>query len=235
MRAAYSPPTQSMSQLRFFELASLYCEILESEGIKAKPYRDANLPYFSKFTSVQKKSLLQSLESQIQVVTECLRGGGNLLDSWSLIWEFLKELKLAPAPDLLNHVTPDDYIAVYNQHGGMIFLTPNHLKLMSYSLEDLYCRSWLDIVRRDSRIEKILFDRVMDFVQGKRTQTLSNEDIPPHYLEESDSPDMRTATCRPKIYSPIFRDGKPAGFISVNQTIASISRLMPRPSGGPVS
>ncbi|MGE3260579.1 MAG: hypothetical protein AB7K68_02260 [Bacteriovoracia bacterium] len=230
MQIAALPEARSFNHLRFLELAQYYCDLLSREGIPALPWQDSSLPHFNRLEGNRQIALLKCLESQINVVSEALQNRGSLLDSWSLIWSFLKEMNFVPSSDLLNHITPDDYIAVYNLQHSMLFLSPNHLKLMSYSLEDLYCRSWMEIFTRDERITKVLMERAISFGQGKRRQTLSNEDVPPHFLAENQSPGMRIATCRSKAYSPIFQNGVPVGYISVNQTTASVSRVMPRPS-----
>lgn len=220
----------SPHQARFLELAGHYCDLLNRTGIPAKPWLDSKIPHFSRLDSLRQSLLLKCLEVQIHVVGNAIQYNGNLMDSWSLIWTFLQEMNLTPAGDLLNYLTPDDYIAVYNQQHAMMFLSPNHLMHMTYSIEDLYCRSWMEIFRRDERIERVLVERAITFGQGKRRNTLSNEDIPPHVVSEVESPGMRLATCRSKVYSPIFQNGVPVGYLAANQTISSTSRVMPRPT-----
>ncbi|MGZ3693216.1 MAG: hypothetical protein ACXWQO_03360 [Bdellovibrionota bacterium] len=228
MQAPILFSAKSANHQRFIELAAHYCELLQREGIPAVAWHNPELVHFNSLDGLKQSILLKSLESQINIVSAAIANHISLMDSWSLIWAFLKEMNFTPSPDIANHLAPDDYIAVYGSQ-MMIFLTPNHLQLMTYSLEDLYCRSWIELFRRDERIERVLMERAVSFFQGNRTQTLSNEDIPTHLLAETLSPGFRVATCRSKVYSPLFQNGVPVAFMSVNQAATTTSRIIPRP------
>jgi hypothetical protein len=228
MQTAQTIHERTPQQARFAELAVKYCELLNDEDIPAAPFRDPAVPYFSSLNGNHQTVLLKCLEAQLRVARNVVHGRGSLLDTWGIIWAFLTEMNFTAANDLIRFISPDDFVAIYNQHQMMLFLSPNHLNLVSYSLEDLYCRSWLQTFRRDPRVERVLIERAISFSHGRRTDTQSNEDIPPHLLTETDSPRMRMAMVRSRAYSPLFQNGVPVGFLSVNQTVVAPSRLPPR-------
>jgi hypothetical protein len=202
---------------RFRDLSQVLCEQLRLANIKAVPWRDSELPHFAKLSTFRQAVLLKCFEAQIHIFHTHLKYDRGLSDAWSLTESFLQEMRLTPSPDLIHFLDPEDYIAVYDQNQTMIFLTPNHFNITSYSLEDFYCRVWIEMFRRDEQIEKILWERIVPFAMRKQTKTVSNEDIPPHFLYEVSSPEKWSGTCQSKAYSPIFQNDSPVGFISINQ------------------
>jgi len=221
--------SQGTRNERYAILAKRISDLVVIDGIVARPWKDPSLPYFTKLSESAQEDLLHYLEIQGDVIARVSHGGHDLLKSCRrLALGFLKDSGLEPASDLLDHLEDDDYLAAYNHKQQMIFLSPNHLRLTSYSIEDLLCRPWPVLFRRNEMIEKILISRAIEFGRGLRTQTLVNSDIPPHFLTEVESTEVRSVTVQSKLYSPLFRDGQSAGFVSVNRSMPSISRAMPK-------
>ncbi|MGZ3658834.1 MAG: hypothetical protein ACXVCK_02010 [Bdellovibrionota bacterium] len=218
-------------QARFRSLAPRICDLLFLEGIEAMPWHDPQLPFFSAMDSARRTALLHSLEAQLEAFERCRAQGESLDNPWASLAIFLELMNLQMAPDLAQFAGPDDYVAVYDRFQGMIFLSPNHLRGITYSLEDLYCRLWISLFRRDQKIEKILMERVFPFAHDQRMHTMSNEDIPPHIISETQSPGLRAVTVESKVYSPLFQKGSPAGFLSVNHAVRPVSRFLPKPFG----
>lgn len=177
----------------------------------------------------RQRDLLRFLGIQADLLTSLSREGHDLVRCTSqMTLSFLTRAGFGWADDLLSALEDDDYVAAYNPQQQMIFLTPNHLCLMSHTLEDLHCRPWLELVERNEMITKILVMRAIEFGQGMHRKTLWNSDVPPHFLSEVGSPGSRVATCRSKFYSPIFKDGKPCGFLAANRSLPIASRLLLR-------
>lgn len=214
---------------RFREITLKICEILATEGIRARPWNAEDLPYFSRFSPENRLALLHYLEIYLVVIEEISRARGSLLNSCRRqTTRFLELAGLSPTPDLVDHLVDGDFLAAYSREQQMIFVSPNHLQHMSYSIEDLYCRPWVTMFRRQERFEKTLLTRAFEFLSGQRRSTLSNLDIPPHVVTEIDSEERRTATVQSRLYSPLFNDDLVVGFISINCPLMGVRGLVAR-------
>ena len=216
-------------QDRFRNLACSLSALCLRGEIGVRPWSDPGVPYFAALERSHQEALVRSFAIQVQIYDRFLSSNSGLLDSWGIVKEFLRELGQTTAPDLGGFVGANDYLAVYDLGPRIILMGPNHLQHTSYTLEDLYCRSWMELFRRDEKIEKLLFERLLAFVQGKRTHTISNEDIPPHLIVESSSADCHSVTVESKAYSPLFHNEKPCGLLVINHGVRPASRFLPRP------
>lgn len=209
---------------RFRDLTSRMRDLVLIEGIVAQPFSDPALPYFAALSDESREEMLRHFEIFLLIVSRASYEGLDISKSTRrLSLDFLREAGLQPAPDLLEHLEDDDHLAAYNHRQQIVFLTPNHFRLMSYSIEDLYCRPWPMLFQRSEQIEKVLVSRALEFGRGLHTKTLVHSDVPPHLLTEINGPEKRTGTAQSKVYSPVFRNGRPAGFVAVNRARLSPS------------
>lgn len=214
---------------RFKALSSRACDLLATEGVRARPWRGEDLPHFGRLHDGAQIELNHFLELYVQVIAEASRDKRSIMNSTkSMFNRFLALSGLTVAADLDGEMRDGDFLAVYNRDQQMIYLSPNHLHYMSYSLEDLYCRPWMSMFRRNEFIEKILFGRAYEFLTARCRSTRFNLDIPPHVIYEVDSPEKRSATCQCRLHSPVFRDGEMIGFVSINNPLFAMSKLLPR-------
>jgi hypothetical protein len=226
-------PTSPVYLDRFRDLATSVSALCLRGEIGIRAWNDPGVPYFAALEPHHQQELLRSFTIQAEIYENILRSQRSLLDSWGILKEFLARVNLEAAPDLHGFVGPNDYLAVYDPGARILLLGPNHFQHMSYTLEDLYCRDWMELLRRDEKIEKLLFERLFAFIQGKRTHTISNEDIPPHIIVETKSAGRHSVTVESKAYSPLFRDGKPAGALVINHGVRPASRFLPKPPSSP--
>jgi hypothetical protein len=222
-------PTSPALLNNFRELTTSVSALCLRGEIGIRAWKEAGVPYFAALEPHHQDELIRSFTVQLEIYERFLGAQRPLLDSWGILNEFLPRLNFDPAPDLHGFVGPNDYLAVYDLGARILLLGPNHFQHMSYTLEDLYCRNWMELLRRDEKIEKLLFERLFAFIQGKRTHTISNEDIPPHIIVETQSSGRHSVTVESKAYSPLFRDGKPAGVLVINHGVRPASRFLPKP------
>lgn len=128
---------------RFRDLISRMSQLLLTDGIAVRPVRDPGLSFFAGLSAESREDMLRHFEIFLLIVSQAFREGlPSAQATRRLSQDFLREAGVQPAPDFLEHLENDDYLAAYNHRQQIIFLTPNHFRLMSYSIEDLYCRPW---------------------------------------------------------------------------------------------
>lgn len=202
----------------FRRASTTICQILLNELINAKPFRDPELPFFSKLKVEQQEVLIKSFNVQIELLIAMPKQGLSFLNSnRTLLLSFLNKMGLTHSEDLLDYLADSDFVAAYNKFLEIIFLSPNHLIWMTYSLEEIHCRPWYELFRRESQIDQKLIERGKDFAKGKYTTTMLSTDIPPHRVSEISGAEKVKAISYSKFYSPLFKDGKPAGFLVSNE------------------
>ncbi len=202
---------------RFQELTGAIRDLAAIDGIVILPWHDPALPNFFALTEKNQDAVLENLSSLVHVCSQLASKGESLWNARGLTSAFFKQVGLQLAPGVLENIQPSDLVAGYNRTQQMIYLSLNHFLLVSYSFEELYCRPWMELFRRHTMIEKVLIERCIRLVMGQSNSTISNEDIPPHTLTETESIDRRAAICKSRFYSALHCNGRPAGFISVNQ------------------
>lgn len=214
----------------FLHLTEQIQAVLKTQNISVLTCSSPELPFFSNLSADNQQGLLRNLEIYLELLIKLDKNKKNFLFvSQPLTLDFLKRVGLTPARDLVEFLENDDLVATYNDKQQMIFLTPNHFQWISYSLEDLLCRSWLELFQRNKLIEQVLIDRGQSLFKNSKGTTIQNLDIPPHTIIEAQSAEKRTATCYSKFYSPLFFNGKVAGMLSANKGALTTSRVLPTP------
>lgn len=210
---------------RFKHIALEIKHLAGSQGHDFKAWRDPRLIYFSSLSPLRQEFVLEVLNSLKCAAHRIVNNGERLSNTWRLTWTVLKHMGLAPSSDLIEVVEDQDFVAAYNLHHQMIFASLNHFDFVSYSLEELYCRPWMEMFSRDPDVQNVLIERASSFTQGQCNQTISNADLPEHFVLETESPLQRRFLCRSRLYSPIYDRRKPAGFISMNRLDRTVQKL----------
>lgn len=209
---------QELRKAAFRDLTSKLHQYYAREAANGIAYRDANLPYFSAMPIEKQSELLKSLAIQLDLLHELDQAGRSILrEGRFLVFNLLQRMGLTPAPEVAERLEDIDYVAIYNRSQQMLFLSPNHCLWSAHTLEDLHCRPWFDNFRRDETVERILMHRAMEVVLSEHPHTIINTDIQPHLVSEVGSAEPRWVMCYSKFYAPVFRDGRPVGFIAANQ------------------
>jgi hypothetical protein len=88
-------PTEATA--RFRVLAEDYCLRANIVGIECNPYRDAQLPIFSKATPGVQTRAITFLENALAVFEDASAQRESLLDNRKQIWRQLSQLKFVPS------------------------------------------------------------------------------------------------------------------------------------------
>lgn len=202
---------------RFAEAARDVSRLAATEGYDIVPYSDPSLPWFRLLPDPQKNHALWQVETLRSLIIQLHAQGTKLRHSGALIWSFLKLMKFSFPTDLMGRFEADDLIDVYNRDHQLIFANLAFFEFLSYPLEDLYCRTWMDLFHReDPGVMNLLIEQTDQVLRGEHPGIASSGHIVPHVTVETASPKKRRALVTPRFVSPLYENGGVAAILCVN-------------------
>jgi hypothetical protein len=202
----------------FIELASEIASLAKDDQINIVPFSDPTLPHFSALSDSQKERVLWQLRTLCEIGRRIRSKSESLADSKALLREFFDITEFLPPPDLMNWIKGDEFIDVWDDSHQLIIGNYVFFRVISYSLEEVYCRPWMQLFYRpNERAHELLLGLSMEILQGKHFTVVETRYIPPHLVSEIDSPRRAAAWITPKLFAPLFRDGKIVGYFVVNE------------------
>lgn len=195
---------------RFIEAARSIAAMAQIEQFEIVPFYDPSLPHFSALTEAGRTHALWRLETLESICERLQRRGQSICKSRALIWAFFGHMKLRP-PQELNEIAGDEFevIDVYNDAHQLIFANLSFFRVVSYSLEDLYCRPWMSLFKRDNyEIENELLKYARAFSRNELREVVILDHMTPHIVHEADSVGMVTAMVTSKVIAPVFGSSK---------------------------
>lgn len=162
------------------DMALLICQ----HGIECLPYRSKDLPYFSALSAEQRRFAISELSSYLKLCRDVIASGESLSSSPSFTWRAIREAALIPPSDLFTLIEATDIVEMYDLANIQKFRNFRFFEFCSYTLEDLYSRSWPELFRR---IDEEITSKIIALI----TKLIANHDkrihltgIGPQLIEE---------------------------------------------------
>ncbi|MFS4457624.1 hypothetical protein [Bdellovibrio sp. HCB2-146] len=205
-----------MSQLtnRFRALSENLCQLLEQEGLVVRPYHLASLPFFQALTPEEQLPAIEYLERYYNLCLHTKKQRGDLREGRVLIEEALDYFKLEVDPAVFDLIGPRNVFEFYSPNQTQYFRTINFFKYTSYTIEDIYSRSWFHLYERDEKITSRILELALQVLEGKTSSFLVPE-IPEHMLTERASLEKLKVPVQIICLAPLKRDGKTVGILCV--------------------
>ncbi|MEK6772938.1 MAG: hypothetical protein AABY64_03265 [Bdellovibrionota bacterium] len=190
----------------------------------------ANKPgrYFSALPIDSQIDVLNRLDALLNACLSCQSEGISFKNQAMLSWKILKSMGFTPTSDCFGRLKEDDLIQIYNLRNQLIFASLNFFKLVSYSLEELYCCSWMELFTRDPQITQTLYEYAMKVMDPSSDRTLEVP-VPQHLVTETRA-FHQSGIVKGGFFSPIYENGKVAGFLSSQQLAHVVNQRRPLPS-----
>ncbi|MGE4130049.1 MAG: hypothetical protein AB7F86_00340 [Bdellovibrionales bacterium] len=199
----------------FVHLSSRVSELANEVGIQITPFRNSNLPHFSRKSEEEKSRVIWDLRNYVTVCEKVQDDGGDLKDPVTVTWMAIKEMGMRPPSDLFSHITADNVIEFHNQDGIQIFRNFHFYQYCSYSLEELYCFPWSTLYSRNEEALNSLLRIFGSFYCGEM-KTGVRTGIAPHIIEEIYSPFKYKIYASQDYAAPLFDlTGRPIASIIV--------------------
>lgn len=206
---------------RFKALAERLSELVATEQVSIAAYSGSGPSHFANLSNDKKEATLVHFSKYVEVLGDAVDNGVRLRDDRKLLWRAFGVYGMRPLADLLTYESgDDDVVEIYNRDSVQIFRNVHFFRVCSYTIDDVISRPFYELYRRDGDITYKILETASELLAGKYTSTYWY-DLPPHRLDEIDSPGRFLALVENRFLSPLHgADGSIQGMVSVNRALA---------------
>lgn len=204
---------------RFRELALEAQRAAARDGFTLTPFRSPELPVFTALDREARRAACAKLERLVNVAAGVHASGHTLRDCRKVIWSFFKVVKLTPPSDLIDRLDDIDFVDVYGFDHQMIFANLPLLNAVSYTLEELYCRHWMELFGRSDGLLGTIRDTVVGITTGSIQNVVDLRHLPEHTAYEISSDARLSGRGHVRFFSPLFQSGATQAYLCVNRPL----------------
>lgn len=207
---------------QFALLLREFCYLAEAEGLPLVPYRSEQLPYFSVLSLEEKRRTWDHFFNYFQTCLGTLETHHTLKDNVGLFRQALKRLQFHVPEEVFLALEDDDVIEIYTSNSIQIFRTFNFFHLVRYTLEDIFCRPWFELYRRDEFTNRANFSAMTKVLNGEAPIPYY-ANIPVHQVTETQPESCLSTTIQQRFMAPVFQiaqERETVGVINVFKVIS---------------
>lgn len=190
---------------QFIDLSTRIARFGKSIGISIVPFRDPQLPYFSRLASAQKKSILTDLQNFGDICELTVQSGASLRDNGQLIWNCLRKFNLRPTSDLFQFIPDGNVVEIHSTENKQIFCSFSFYHCCSYSLEELHSFPWNQLYSRDEESNEYLIGIAAAMFRGELKGVVPMT-VKPHKIRELYSQQGFEIEAQMKYLAPLYGD-----------------------------
>jgi hypothetical protein len=208
-------------------LVDAIAEMAQASNIKLVAHRPESFIYYQTLPVLRKQEILRSCESYYQICVNTLDEGRPLSDTRALLWSSLKYFGFVPTADLMDFVTDERTVELYDAEGRQIFRNFKFMEICSYTLADVLLYPWWELFRREEEVVAVLIGEMKTILSGEITTTMPSAN-PYHRATEVFSERRHELDMRVEYLSPMFSraNKRPAGFVCIADVkVAGCERL----------
>jgi hypothetical protein len=203
---------------RFITAIERLYEMARREDLKIERLHNPSLPYFTSLSEADQLLALEKIEAMVHCATEITDNNLSLRSSPLFTKSYLKHMGYRVPDELWDKIDELDVIDVYGLDNRMKFACLRFLESLSYSLEELYCRHWMELYRRDRQdVVATLSTTIEEIFLGHHDGIVDMRGVPMHIVVEIDSCQKLQLIDRPKYFSPIFEKGHVVALMCVHR------------------
>lgn len=209
--------TNDSLRLDFIKESEEATRFLRSKGKNVEPFLSPTIPYFDILTFEKKEQVLERLRLFNNVCSAVLASRGDLNNPRVMLWHALQVLELTFPSDLFNYVSDEKIVEIYDRENIQIFRNLRFFDFTSYTLEDLFCRPWVDLF---SRLECGQIGRITEAIEKiykKETPSITPmTHIGRNHIIETCSPFRLNVDAVIDFVAPVFNKSHQAiGYIAI--------------------
>lgn len=164
----------------------------------------------------QQKTFVARLKFYNEIFSSGMDPETDLVDL-KFVWSILKKFKMCPPADLIGKLDVSNYIEIRDNRGVQIFGNFNFLKVLSYSVEELFWYSWDELFSRDEKITQLI---MQEFIKSVTTATQPfDPNISEHTCWETRSRGKHSAKVKMLMFSPIFGENQTISYMLATSKI----------------
>ena len=157
------------------------------------------------------------LEDYLNICRQAYRAGDVIKDARFFVRQGLKHFNFSYDTAVEDHIEPQCVVEFYGLDHRQIFRTFNFFEFTSYTVEDLYCRFWFDLYRRDEQVTKDLFESVVPMISGKSMESVYFFNASEHIVEERASLEMLRFWVKACCVTPLIHNEVLRGYLTIIQ------------------
>jgi hypothetical protein len=209
-------PDASFDRIRF--LLDRYTDFVAQAGKSVRRMPSEKLETLLLIMEApQRERMIARLENEVSIFENMLSSGESLGNPGRQLWRYLLATKQVPCSDVFDKIKPTDTIQVYGVDHRLLFASLNFYDHVSFTLEQIFCETWHQAVRRDPKVAEQLYTVFMRVISGEVDHTIEGE--PPHLIEEIDTELLLKSDLRIKWISPAFSKENNSKLVSVVSVI----------------
>lgn len=190
------------------------CQILEEEGLLVRPYQLASLPFFQALSLPEQQQAIHLIENYCAVCHSARQAGASLRDGREILDQALAHFNLQVDSEVFDFIGPRKVFEFYSVNQTQFFRTANFFEYTSYTIEDLYSRSWMNLYDRDEQITRKIIGYASQILSGV-AKGIVRPDLPEHVISERASLEKIKISVFFECLAPIRQDGEIVGIVAV--------------------
>lgn len=203
----------------FIDLSVKLQKVLGREGLFIIPFEQPSLPYFSNLSPEQRAQIILQLQTLLEIAIDLQSQNLKITEPENLIRKFLKKFNLHAPSRVIDSLTKHDFVGIWNSESRLLLISFNFFYIGTYSLEELFCRPWSELLSRDSEIHLQFFQLCRSILNGEITQPVDTTYIPQHKVTETYAKPDHYAIIQPRVVSPLYLGDQLFGYIAVSRII----------------
>lgn len=199
---------------KFRALCEELSYLIEKEGWVVRPYSHPEMNFFRKMTSAERQGTINRLKDYLQICRQTHQSGNQIKDARLLVRQGLKHFGFSCDVKVEDYIQSQYLVEFYGLDHRQIFRTFNFFECTSYTVEDLYCRHWFDLYKRDDAVNKAMFDSVVPILSGemKEPRYFNN---PEHIVEERSSLEKLRYWAKEHCVCPLNQGEMVRGYLTI--------------------
>lgn len=189
------------------------CQVLEQEGLLVRPYQLASLPFFQALSIPEQQQAIHLIENYCAVCQSTRQAGASLRDGQAILDQALAHFNMQVDPEVFKFIGKGTVYEFYCVNQTQFFRTANFFEYTSYTIEDLYSRSWMNLYDRDEQITRKIMGYASQILTGAKTGVI-RPDLPEHVLSERASLEKIKISVFFECLAPILQDGAVVGIVA---------------------
>ncbi|GEM_PF-1738640 len=198
----------------FRNLSEELCQLIEAEGLSVRPYKIPTLPYFLQLTTEQKSSVLEHLQSYLDICRMVRSKKHSLKETAFFVKTALEYFGFDVDQKVFDSIDSDTMVEFYSLNHTQIFRTLHFFEYSSYTLEDIYCRQWIHLYDRDPMVSQEFLRCAESMIKGG-DQVMVPE-IGEHFLVERASLEKLKFKARTLCVATLKKGREIVAFLNVN-------------------
>lgn len=184
-----------------------YCNLISQYGVEIIPFTELTLQRFSQYPSELQSKIYFGFVKYVTAVLGILESGTSISSTTQSLWSLFKKYQMVPTSDLFSIIDEESVVEIYLPDEVQWYRSFNYFKYTSYSLGDLICIPWNELIDHDqSHIQEL--SRIVQGVLTNQIKVSVTPDWGPLISRERFSTRQFVARLDMKVISPLVGPSK---------------------------